>query len=163
MEELVYVSSAVQGLTDADLEALLAKARERNQRLGITGVLLYDEGDFFQYLEGSAEALDEAYAHIVQSPQHRSILLLVRGPIAARNFGSWSMGFVKVPKSELLQLAHAQWRSALAAAVAAPAAPAASTTRSASAQPDLPSVAQGALGLELLLLFWRQHRAQRWG
>lgn len=154
MEELVYVSSAVQGLTDADLEVVLAKARERNQRLGITGVLLYDDGDFFQYLEGSAEALDEVYAHIVQSPQHRSILQLVRGPIAARHFGSWSMGFVKVPKSELLQLAHAQWRSALAAATPA--------TTSASAQSDLPSAAQGTPGLELLLLFWRQHRAQRW-
>ena len=140
MEELVYVSSAVEQQTDAELEALLTRARERNQRLGLTGVLLYDDGDFFQYLEGPAAALDEVWGLIVRAPQHRSILQLVRGPIAARNFGRWSMGFVKVPKSALLQLAQADWRTSLATA---------------------PDPGRATPGIELLQHFWRQHRVRR--
>ena len=31
---------------------MLTEARERNQQLGVTGLLLYKDGDFIQLLEG---------------------------------------------------------------------------------------------------------------
>ena len=40
----VYVSSALEMPTEADLTNLVAKARENNSRLAITGMLVYLEG-----------------------------------------------------------------------------------------------------------------------
>ena len=52
---LIYVSSAIKLMHDDELLLLLEKARENNSRLGITGMLLYKEGNFMQMLEGGKE------------------------------------------------------------------------------------------------------------
>jgi len=57
MIAIVYISAAVQPLSDADLEALLAKSREKNARLKVTGILLYKDGDIMQLIEGPGEAV----------------------------------------------------------------------------------------------------------
>ncbi len=48
---LVYVSSAVRPPTEAELRHLLQRAQERNRTQGVTGVLLFDAGNFMQYIE----------------------------------------------------------------------------------------------------------------
>ena len=54
---MVYVSAATAPLDADALLALLTRARDKNQRLGITGLLLYRDGDFIQLLEGEREAV----------------------------------------------------------------------------------------------------------
>ena len=52
---LIYASSATKAMSQDELKALLAKARTNNQRDNITGMLLYNDGNFLQVLEGEAE------------------------------------------------------------------------------------------------------------
>lgn len=40
LREIVYISAATRPFGEADLSALLTKAREKNERLGIAGMLL---------------------------------------------------------------------------------------------------------------------------
>ncbi len=54
---LVYVSSAVRPFSRVDLDDLLATSRANNARVGITGMLLYKDGNFMQVLEGDEEAV----------------------------------------------------------------------------------------------------------
>lgn len=49
-------------MTEADLEALLVQAREKNLRLSITGALLYENGHFLQVLEGEHPTVRELFA-----------------------------------------------------------------------------------------------------
>jgi hypothetical protein len=49
---LVYVSIANQEMSDKHLEAMLKKARNKNEKSAITGMLLYRDGFFIQALEG---------------------------------------------------------------------------------------------------------------
>ena len=90
---LVYVSSANHWLSPAELQHLLERARERNVLEGITGVLLYSYGNFMQYLEGPAEGVARVYDSIRADPMHSGIIELLRGPIRAREFDDWAMGF----------------------------------------------------------------------
>lgn len=99
LHALVYVSNAVRQLTDVEIAALLAKARPRNQALGVTGMLLYADGNFMQYLEGPAEALATIYASIKASPLHQGVIELLREKIQAREFADWSMGYRKVTRA----------------------------------------------------------------
>ena len=55
---LIYGSAAVDPFTEPELIALLEKSRANNQSLGVTGMLVYRDGNFLQVLEGEAEQVD---------------------------------------------------------------------------------------------------------
>lgn len=93
MLSLVYVSSAVQKFSDADLVALLNQSREKNARLGITGMLLYKDGNFMQVLEGPDQNIRELFDTIRLDERHRGVILLLESPVEERQFRDWTMAF----------------------------------------------------------------------
>ena len=76
---LVYVSMAQEKMSKEDLLDILAQSREANAKAGITGMLLYKDGNFMQALEGEETAVRALYARICRDPRHRGILTLVEG------------------------------------------------------------------------------------
>lgn len=93
MITLLYLSSAVYKFSDAELIDLLAKARENNDRLGVTGMLLYHDGNFLQVLEGEEATVRPLFDTIHQDPRHQSVIKLIERPLSERQFGAWSMAF----------------------------------------------------------------------
>jgi Sensors of blue-light using FAD len=93
MIQLVYVSSSVKPFTHDELLQLLDKARQNNEKLGITGMLLYKNGDFMQALEGDEQQVHSLSAQIAKDPRHKDIRTLLDGPYTEREFPDWSMGF----------------------------------------------------------------------
>lgn len=98
---LIYASAATHAPSTAGLEAILAKSRDNNARDGVTGMLLYADGSFFQVLEGSEEAVDAAFARIDRDERHRGTTCIIRERIARRSFREWTMGFAGVSCDEL--------------------------------------------------------------
>lgn len=90
---IVYVSQAARVLTLPELQHLQAQAQLRNQQEDVTGVLLYADGAFIQYLEGPAPGLGRTYERIRPHPWHYGVIDLVREPIRSREFAGWSMAF----------------------------------------------------------------------
>jgi hypothetical protein len=90
---LVYVSKAVSPYTLTDIDRLLQSSRQRNEAHGLSGVLLYDNGDFMQYIEGPASGLSAIYGKIAVSPMHHGIVELLREPLTTLRFPQWSMAF----------------------------------------------------------------------
>lgn len=93
MLSLVYVSAATQSYSPQELDALLEKSRHNNTRDGISGMLIYRDGDFLQVLEGPEEAVRTAFARIAKDARHQRIMMLDESRIEQRAFGEWSMGF----------------------------------------------------------------------
>lgn len=106
---IVYISSAVWLLTEEELAGLLDDACSDNDEHRITGVLLYNDGTFFQYIEGSSGNLEKIYEKIKRSRQHRGIMELLRENIDERRFPDWYMGFFQPSRDEMLQLANEKW------------------------------------------------------
>ena len=94
--QLIYVSAALKLFAPAELRELLRLARIKNQRLDVTGMLLYHQGSFLQVLEGPAAAVNPLLETIGADPRHDQLMLLLRREIEARNFADWKMGFVDV-------------------------------------------------------------------
>ena len=92
---LAYRSAAVSPPTETSLQDLVRVARARNKALGLTGVLLYDEGTYFQWLEGPAEGLKRVWSSIERDPRHRDVTVLRDEPIGDRVFGGWDLKFAK--------------------------------------------------------------------
>lgn len=90
---IVYVSQAARQLSLPELLQLQAQAQQRNQQEAVTGVLLYADGAFMQYLEGPAPGLARTYERIRPHPWHYGVIDLLREPIAEREFAGWSMAF----------------------------------------------------------------------
>jgi len=103
MLSLVYASSAVHLFSEEDLKDLLRQSRDNNTRLGLTGMLLYKDGNFLQVLEGPESALTGLYEKIQSDPRHYHVLKLMRKPIQEREFAAWSMGFKNLSDVNLQQ------------------------------------------------------------
>jgi hypothetical protein len=105
---LVYVSSAVRPLSDEELMELLRQSeelmellrqsRENNARHGITGLLLYKDGNFMQYLEGPAEEVARLHEKILADRRHKQVITLLRGEAENRHFEAWAMAFENVTR-----------------------------------------------------------------
>lgn len=93
MYQLIYISTATINFKQPQLLSLLLEARSRNARLGVTGMLLFCEGNFIQVLEGSKEAVDEVFVSIKEDARHTGIIVVNETPVFNRSFAEWSMGF----------------------------------------------------------------------
>ena len=91
LSAIVYVSKAARPVTRDDLMHILEGAQRRNVEEGITGVLLYADGYFMQYLEGPKVGLHRVYVVIKTHPLHYGLIDLVREPTQTREFAEWSM------------------------------------------------------------------------
>jgi hypothetical protein len=79
-------------LLDAhELTRLVESARLSNRKHGITGLLVLAEGDFFQWFEGPADAVERLWALIQNDSRHFDVELLSRGDLPMRSFSNWDM------------------------------------------------------------------------
>ncbi|MET0291132.1 MAG: BLUF domain-containing protein [Steroidobacteraceae bacterium] len=99
-----YTSMASPTFRESDIPALLEKSRANNSRAGLTGMLLYMEGTFFQVLEGDAATVDSLYDTISRDPRHSRVTRIIREPVARRDFADWTMGFQTLGMPELEDL-----------------------------------------------------------
>ncbi|MFC1703335.1 BLUF domain-containing protein [Candidatus Omnitrophota bacterium] len=105
LHQLLYVSVETHHLTEADLEELLQQSREKNARLGITGILLYYKNHFFQVLEGEKEKVFELFYSIKADQRHASVIMVWDQEISKRSFNDWTMAFLNLNKIDTSQLA----------------------------------------------------------
>lgn len=93
MFRLIYVSTARNLMSKEVLVDILAKAREKNARLGITGMLLYKDGNFLQLLEGEEDNVRALYDTISHDHRHFDSMIILDEPVQERMFADWTMGF----------------------------------------------------------------------
>lgn len=88
---MAYRSRAVQAPTERELDRLLRNAQDRNRSEHLSGLLIYDQGFFFQWIEGPSESLGRVWNSIQHDPRHREIQVLREQVIGKRFFGDWDM------------------------------------------------------------------------
>jgi hypothetical protein len=98
----IYCSASARvELTREELDALLTSCRENNAKVGLTGMLLYQNRSFFQVLEGDLEAVVSLFEKISKDKRHLRVTKIISEQIEERAFGDWTMGFPKVSSKEL--------------------------------------------------------------
>lgn len=103
---LIYVSSAIKLMDDQELLFLLKQSRDNNLRLGITGMLLYKEGNFMQMIEGEKQTVLDLYETIRKDTRHRELITIITDETDQRAFDDWSMGFRNMDKAGPLPKFH---------------------------------------------------------
>ncbi len=101
----IYCSASTSGaFSPADLTALLAECRQKNAKAGLTGMLLYSEGTFFQVLEGDRPVVEKLLDKLTHDKRHARLTKIVLEPIAQRAFSDWTMGYAKVTRQQLADI-----------------------------------------------------------
>lgn len=101
---LGYVSTETRALSSDELLGLLEVARDANEKSDLTGLLLHREHSFFQVLEGEEQVVRDLFARISADDRHQRVELLFEGPIEAREFEDWRMGFVQLDEVDVARL-----------------------------------------------------------
>ncbi len=101
---LVYASAATRSMERKDLASILEAAARHNAPAGITGMLLYTEGAFFQVLEGDPGRVHALYDTILKDTRHASAIKLIEEAIDKRSFSRWSMGFAQLTRAEIAKI-----------------------------------------------------------
>lgn len=93
MYELLYTSVSPKGLSESELASILELARIKNEKLGITGMLVYHDREIMQILEGEEGRVRELFDVISRDERHTSVKIFYQGNIEQRAFTGWSMAF----------------------------------------------------------------------
>lgn len=95
MYHLVYTSSATISFKNIDVLNLLKGCRARNRQQGITGMLIYIEGNFIEALEGEETLVKSLFDEIRKDSRHHDLTILFEETFdeghAVRSFPEWSM------------------------------------------------------------------------
>lgn len=101
MKYLLYASSGIREFGPDEITDILEVSRRNNAETGVSGMLLYAEGNFIQYIEGEEQEIDALFARITKDPRHRQITVLNQGGTEERQFPDWTMGYKPLEREDL--------------------------------------------------------------
>lgn len=96
LSHLAYISKRSPSCTDQEINEILISSDKNNNALGITGILLYDDRKFLQYVEGEYKNIIPLYDRIKQDNRHDHLAIVSLGIIEEKIFPSWNMANKKV-------------------------------------------------------------------
>jgi hypothetical protein len=92
---LVYCSRATPGMDEAEVQRIVKSAKRWNPVHGITGLLVFGGGIFFQWLEGPRDSVMGLMRILAADPRHESIVSLTEAEeVRERMFPDWDMELV---------------------------------------------------------------------
>lgn len=99
--ELIYVSTISPDVPPGVVANIANDARIANERLEISGLLVFDGLRFAQHLEGARKTVLELFARIKADSRHIAVNLRHQGACTHRNYPVFSMGFSDSPHDAL--------------------------------------------------------------
>ena len=95
IHHIVYCSKAAHHMDKEALEKIITTAKRHNPKFGITGLLVYGSGIFFQWLEGPRDNVTSLFKMISADPRHSNVVLLTKeDEFRERLFPNWDMELV---------------------------------------------------------------------
>ncbi len=92
----VYCSRATDGVDDAQVGRIVEAAQRSNVGRGITGVLVFGRGVFFQWIEGPTAQIQKLIANLHSDPRHYDIVTLSQSEEEReRLYPNWGMEMVE--------------------------------------------------------------------
>jgi Sensors of blue-light using FAD len=99
----VYCSRAAEGVDDAEVSRIVEAAQRNNLAHGITGVLVFGSGVFFQWIEGPAAEIQKLIATLHRDKRHHDIVSLSQSEEEReRLYPNWDMEKVEAEDIRLV-------------------------------------------------------------
>ena len=93
---LVYISVASTHIDETVVRDIEKTSQRNNKNAGVTGILLFDDGRFMQFLEGSELEVRRIFSKITRDGRHEGIEVLRQQLIPQRQFSDWHMKYTRL-------------------------------------------------------------------
>lgn len=93
LKQRAYISLSRLVVQPSTLADLLVDFRTRNEARDITGLLVFDQGRFFQVFEGPEPAVDHLWDRIQRDDRHELVTPVLEQWVQHRSFDGWSMAY----------------------------------------------------------------------
>jgi hypothetical protein len=103
LSTVCYISSASKSLENLNLKHLYNTSKINNAQQHITGILIYQNGNFLQILEGENKNINKLYRLIKRDNRHTNILQIINKSILAPIFEDYQTGFSIVDNSKKIE------------------------------------------------------------
>lgn len=105
-----YVSTANKDLQEQDVNHIMDQTRKFNKSEDITGILLYNERNFFQLIEGEEKTVKDLYKKILLDTRHEDIIQFLEKIVSRPSFDGYLTDFItddqKYDRSKLEHYLH---------------------------------------------------------
>lgn len=96
LQTFVYCSRAAEGVDDIAVNRIVEFSQRRNVARGITGVLVFGSGVFFQWIEGPPAEVEKLIAHLNDDARHNDVVALdLSVEKRERLYPGWEMELVE--------------------------------------------------------------------
>ena len=102
MRRIIYLSAANNRYARDECEAIIAHAQKANARIGVTGMLIFIDGSFFQVLEGETTTVLALFEKIARDNRHKQLIKLIEEDITERAFPDWAMAWLEIDQGDPL-------------------------------------------------------------
>jgi hypothetical protein len=103
LHEILYCSVLSPDQNPAIVGQIVADARARNARNGITGLLVFDGMRFYQHLEGPGDGVIRLMSRIEMDTRHAQVRVVYEGALAQRRYQRFDLGLAEVEDGEALE------------------------------------------------------------
>ena len=103
---MAYISEFTGDLNKAKsvIDNIVSTAKKNNYQHGITGILFYQKGSFFQVIEVKEPELRKLMDNIQSDKRHKNITVLFDENVNSRGFDEWNMDSFNLDESDKLDL-----------------------------------------------------------
>lgn len=92
---ICYLSTVNGDISLEEVNELLNLSAENNKHYGIKGLLLYAEGNFFQYIEGEKNNIMNLWDNIKQDTRHYDVMQIMSRDITEGSFDGFHATVVR--------------------------------------------------------------------
>lgn len=96
--QLLYTSTAQQGLAKRDLDTILSSAQRNNAKVNVTGFLIFDGAHFIQLLEGKKGDVEAVFRKIEGDARHSAVEPLLQDTKPTRSLSNWAMAYTSLDR-----------------------------------------------------------------
>ena len=102
LHEVLYVSTIAMHAPISVVGDIAVQSRAANQRIDVTGLLIFDGMRFCQQLEGAQKDVLKLMERICQDRRHTHVEIVHLGPLAQRRFRQFNLGYATVEDEDRL-------------------------------------------------------------
>jgi hypothetical protein len=92
IHQLIYTSRATSNLTEAELISMLVNAQRINYEHKLTGILIFQNNEIMQLIEGEHNNVKKIFAKIRNDTRHTDVKIVLEADSPSRSFPMWVMG-----------------------------------------------------------------------
>lgn len=91
--QIVYSSQASESLTETDILEILRSSQRRNNQVKVSGLLLFSNRLFLQFIEGPQAEVEALFARIAADPRHHDLHILAKARSEQLLMPTWAMAY----------------------------------------------------------------------